>query len=57
MDFSAEELRLLRELVESAHGDLREEIYKAEDSDFKGNPKQREQILESLLEKVRASSA
>jgi hypothetical protein len=54
IDLTPEEIALLRELLKTAHGDLREEIYKTENVDFKSLLKGREKALESLIEKLSA---
>jgi hypothetical protein len=52
IDLSPEEVALLREILRSSYDDLREEIYKTEDTDFKRDLKSREQALEALLAKL-----
>ncbi len=55
MELSTEELDLLREVAESAYNDLREEIYKTEDTDYKKSLKQREALLVGILKKLSAA--
>ena len=52
VEFTTEELRLLKELLEATHADLREEVYKTEGTDWKVALKEREHILGALLAKV-----
>lgn len=52
IDLSDAEVVLLRELLSAARGDLREEIYKTENTDYKRGLKDREQVLESLIGKI-----
>lgn len=52
VDLSAEEISLLRDLLRMSYDDLREEIYKTENMDYKRELKAREQALQSLLQKV-----
>jgi hypothetical protein len=54
IDFSDEEIALLRELLRSAYGELREEIYKTEGTNFKQSLKARERTLQSLMQRVGA---
>jgi tRNA A-37 threonylcarbamoyl transferase component Bud32 len=54
LDISADEAEVLANVLESALGDLREEIYKAEVAGYKANLKAREAIITRLLEAVRA---
>ncbi len=46
------ETYFLWELLESAHGTLREEIYHAEAPAFRDELKEKEKILQSLIRKV-----
>lgn len=55
MDLNAEEITLAREVVEQAYQDLREEIYKTEDTDYKRQLKAREATLQSLIAKLSAA--
>jgi hypothetical protein len=51
-ELSAEEAAVLADVLDSALGDLREEIYKAEVADYKAALKRREAIIKALLERV-----
>jgi hypothetical protein len=57
LEISAEEAAVLSEVLESALGDLREQIYKAEVAEYKADLKTREKLITSLLERVRARRA
>jgi DNA gyrase/topoisomerase IV subunit A len=54
LDLTKEEAALLRELLDHAHLDLREEVYKTEAATWKRALKDREHILEGLVAKVAA---
>ena len=56
LELGAEHAAVLEEVLTRALGDLREEIYKAEVADYKAGLKQREAIIESLLDRVRVRS-
>jgi hypothetical protein len=56
LDLSAEEAAVLSEVLDSALGDLREEIYKAEVAEYKATLKQRERILRSLIARLATGS-
>jgi len=56
LELTSEEIDLLREVAESAYNDLREEIYKTEDTDYKKPLKRREALFESILKKLSAAS-
>jgi hypothetical protein len=51
---SSEEAEVLEELLTSAHGDLREQVYKAEVAEYKAVLKQREALVAGLLDRIRA---
>jgi hypothetical protein len=55
VQLTAEELQLLREVLEHEHGSLREEIYKTDTREVKSALKAREATLVALLEKLGAS--
>jgi len=55
IDLSSEELTLLAELLRRDYQELREEIYKTEDSRFKADLRTREKLIESLLAKLEPS--
>jgi hypothetical protein len=52
INLSDEEVALLRDLLRMSYDDLREEIYKTEDTDYKRELKAREQALQSLVAKI-----
>jgi hypothetical protein len=57
LDVSSYEADVLEELLDTALGDLREQIYKTEVADYKTNLKEREAAVIRLLERVRALRA
>ncbi len=52
VELSSDERDLLHELLESAYRDLKAEIGRTEDFQFKGELKAREATLVALIEKV-----
>ena len=54
LELSPAEAQVLEEVLTRALGDLREEIYKSEVADYKAALKQREVIIQSLLQRLRA---
>jgi hypothetical protein len=56
LDVTPAEAQVLEEILTRALGDLREEIYKSEVADYKAALKQREVIIQSLLQRLRARS-
>jgi hypothetical protein len=52
LNLSQEELEYLTAVLERAHEDLREEIYRTDDFNFKKELKGRETIIVSLLDKL-----
>jgi len=54
LDITPAEAQVLEEVLTRALGDLREEIYKSEVADYKTALKQREVIIESLLQRLTA---
>jgi hypothetical protein len=52
LELKDEEIDLLRDLAESAYGDLREEIYKTEATDYKAHLRKREALLEAIVRKL-----
>ena len=52
LELRDEEVDLLRDLAESAYGDLREEIYKTEATDYKSSLRKRKAILEAIVHKL-----
>ena len=55
IDLNFEELNLLAELLRRDYHELREEIYKTENSRFKADLRTREKLIESLLAKFEPS--
>jgi hypothetical protein len=55
VELTTEEIALLRELLNNAHQDLREEVYKTEATDWKRALKERDQVLQGLLTKLTSS--
>jgi hypothetical protein len=53
-DLTAEESAVLAEVVDSALGELREEIYKSEVAEYKASLKSREAVLTSVLQRLGA---
>ena len=51
IDLKVEELKLLAELLRRDYQELREEIYKTEDSRFKAGLRTKQKLIESLLAK------
>ncbi|HEY8767968.1 MAG TPA: hypothetical protein VIP09_12035 [Dehalococcoidia bacterium] len=49
---SDEEQELLTSLLELAYRELKEEIYKTDNSDYKAQLKAREHLFEGLIEKL-----
>jgi hypothetical protein len=56
LDISAEEAAVLTAVLDSALGEIREEVYKSETAEYKTNLKEREAIITALLERLRARS-
>ena len=54
LELSKDDVEVLEELLSSAFGDLREQVYKAEVAEYKASLKQRESVVSSLLDRVRA---
>ena len=54
LDITPAEAQVLEEVLTRALGDLREEIYKSEVADYKAALKQREVIIQSLLQRLNA---
>lgn len=52
MEFTQEEMEYLKEVVEQAHMDLREEIHRTDDFKFKQKLRGKEKTVESLLCKL-----
>ena len=56
LELTKEEITLLRELLERAFADLREEVYKTEGVEWKRALKAREHALVGLMAKVPAAN-
>jgi hypothetical protein len=54
LPLGSDEAEVLEELLTSALGDLRGQVYKAEVAEYKTALKQREAIVVGLLERIRA---
>ena len=54
IDLTADETAVVTEILDSALGDLREQIYKAEVTEYKDALKQRESVLTGLLARLGA---
>lgn len=52
LEIDNEELALLSELLRREYQELREEIYKTEDSRFKAELRRRERLMDGLLNKL-----
>jgi hypothetical protein len=52
IDLSADETAAVTEILDSALGDLREQIYKTELADYKDKLRQREALLTGLLARL-----
>jgi hypothetical protein len=52
IEVTTEELELLREILDRANADLREEVHKTEAREWKRALKAREQVVAALLAKV-----
>ena len=50
----SDEAEVLEEILTSALGDLREQVYKSEVAEYKAALKRREAIVAGLLERIRA---
>ncbi len=52
LDLSPSEAAVVADVLESALGELREEIYKAEVADYKTSLKEREAVLTGVLQRL-----
>jgi hypothetical protein len=52
IDLGSEEVRFLAELLRRDYQELREEVYKTEDSRFKADLRTRQKLIESVLAKL-----
>jgi hypothetical protein len=57
LDLSSDEVTVLAELLDSALGETREQVYKAEVPEYKQALRQRETLLTSLLQRLGAPQA
>jgi hypothetical protein len=57
IDFTREEAALVAEILDTSYRELKEQINKTEDTDFRRMLKQREALLLAALEKMRAGAA
>jgi hypothetical protein len=57
LELSDVELAVLEDILSSHLGELKEQVYKADVTEFKERLKQRERLVLGLLERVRASRA
>jgi hypothetical protein len=57
LEISADEAAVLAQVLDSALGDIREEVYKSEVADYKVGLKQREAAIEAILARLRARPA
>jgi hypothetical protein len=57
IDLTADETAVVTEILDSALGELREQIYKAEVTEYKDALRQRETVLTGLLERLGAPTS
>lgn len=57
IDLTADEATVVTEVLDSALGGLREQIYKAEVTEYKDALKQRETVLKGLLSRLSAGTS
>jgi hypothetical protein len=57
LPLSFDEAEVLEDILTSALGDLREQVYKSEVAEYKTALKQREAIVSGLLQRVRTLKA
>jgi len=57
IDLTADEAAVVTEVLDSALGDLREQIYKAEVTEYKDTLKQRETVLKGLISRLSAGTS
>ena len=57
LPLGSDEAEVLEEILTSALGDLRQQVYKSVVAEYKAALKQREAIVAGLLERVRALQA
>jgi hypothetical protein len=52
LDLSPSEAAVVADILDSALGELREEVYKSEVADYKASLKEREAILTAVLQRL-----
>jgi hypothetical protein len=52
LDLSAAEAAVIADVLDTALGELREEIYKSEVAEYKASLKEREAVLNSVLQRL-----
>jgi hypothetical protein len=57
IDLSADETAVVTEILDSALGELREQIYKTELTDYKDKLRQRESLLTGVLARLGPSTS
>ncbi|MBV9135386.1 MAG: hypothetical protein JO318_21960 [Chloroflexi bacterium] len=57
LDLTADEATVIADVLDSALGDLREQVYKTEVADYKDTLKRREAILTRVLGQLKARPA
>ena len=57
LDLSAAEAAVIADVLDTALGELREEIYKSEVAEYKASLKERETVLTSVLQRLGARPA
>ena len=57
IDLTADEATVVTEVLDSALGELREQIYKAEVAEYKDALRHRETVLKGLLSRLSAGSS
>jgi hypothetical protein len=57
LDLTAEEATIIAEVLDSALGDLREQVYKTEVADYKATLKRREAVLTKVIAQLGTNRA
>ncbi|MBV9578898.1 MAG: hypothetical protein JO057_09935 [Chloroflexi bacterium] len=57
IDLSADETAVVSQILESALGELREEIYKSELAEYKARLKQRETVITGVISRLGTSAS
>ncbi len=52
LELSAAEVAVIADVVDSALGEIREEVYKSETAEYKASLKEREAVLTSVLQRL-----